>query len=110
MRSLTVLYDPKCSVCCRARRWLAGQPQYVAITFVGASTERAREAFPDLDPEETLNDLTVVGDDGSVYRGAKAWLMCLWALQNYRSKALAMGSPALLPSARRFFDWVSRNR
>ncbi|MEM8882767.1 MAG: DUF393 domain-containing protein [Planctomycetota bacterium] len=110
MNQLTVLYDASCHLCCRARRWLENQEQYVPLRFVGAATDHAKREFPYLDPEDTLQELTVVGDDGSIYRGAKAWVMCLWALVDHRGKALTIVSPALLPSARRFIDWVSRNR
>jgi predicted DCC family thiol-disulfide oxidoreductase YuxK len=107
---LTVLYDSGCALCCRARRWLADQPSFVELEFVGAATPHARKRFPHLNPEETKEDLTVVGDDGSVYRGAKAWLICLWATRRYRAWSLTLGTPALLPSARRLIEWVSRNR
>ena len=110
MTKLTVLYDPSCSLCCRARRWMQKQSQFVPLEFVGASTPRAKDMFPEIDSGETLQDLTVVADDGALYRGAKAWLICLWALRKYRGWSLTLGSDALLPSARRFIDWVSRNR
>jgi len=110
MNSLTVLYDSSCSVCCRARRWLEHQPQYVPLKFVGAATPHAEKRFPELDSAETLKQLTVVADDGGVYLGAKAWLMCLWALRQYRGWSLTLGSEAMLPSAQRFVEWVSRNR
>ena len=110
MTKLTVLYDPSCFLCCRARRWLQNQSQFVPLEFVGAGTSKARSEFPEIEPDETLEDLTVVADDGAVYRGTKAWLICLWALRKYRGWSLTLGSDALLPSARRFIDWVSRNR
>ena len=110
MNKLTVLYDPTCSMCCRARRWLENQPQYVELEFVGAGTARARTSYPDLDPEETMQNVTVISDEGGVYRGAKAWLICLWALRKYRGWSLTLGSAALLPSARSFVEWVSRHR
>jgi predicted DCC family thiol-disulfide oxidoreductase YuxK len=110
VKRLTVLYDSGCSICCRARRWLADQPAHVELEFVGAGTRHARERFPDLNPEETLEDLTAVTDEGAVYRGAKAWLICLWATRRYRAMSLTLGSPALLPSARRLIEWASRNR
>jgi len=110
MRSLTVLFDPSCTLCRAARWWLEGQPKYVPMAFVGAGTPEALRRFPDLDPASTLKEITVVGDGGQVYTGAKAWLMCLWALRNYRQRALLWSRPERLPYARRFVAWVSRNR
>lgn len=110
MRTLTVLYDPRCAVCRRARAWLEKEPKYVPMAFVPAGSPRARELFPDLPAESSLGELTVVGDDGSVYRGAKAFITCLWALRDYRAWSLRLASPELLPSARRFFVWFSEHR
>jgi predicted DCC family thiol-disulfide oxidoreductase YuxK len=110
VKALTVLYDARCSVCCRARRWLSRQPSYVDLEFVRAGSAEARDRYPELSAARTQEELTVVGDDGSIYRGAKAWLICLWALRQYRSWSLTLSSPALLPSARRFVGWASRAR
>ena len=63
MRSLTVLFDPGCTLCRAARAWLEGQKKYVSLEFVGAGTAEARRRFPDLDPASTLKEITVV-DDG----------------------------------------------
>ena len=78
---LTVLYDVRCALCCRARAWLADQPKYVPMAFVAAGSNEAKRRFPGLDHDSTLEELTVVGWGGEVYRGAKAWVMCLWALR-----------------------------
>jgi predicted DCC family thiol-disulfide oxidoreductase YuxK len=107
---LTVLYDDRCALCRRARAWLAEQPKYVSMAFIPAGSNEARRRFPDLDHDSTLEELTVVGWGGEVYRGAKAWVMCLWALKRYRSAALRMSEPEMLPVARRLIAWVSRNR
>lgn len=108
--ALTVLYDVRCALCCRARVWLAAQPKYVPMAFVAAGSNEAKRRFPGLDHDASLEELTVVGWGGEVYRGAKAWVMCLWALKRYRSAALRMSEPEMLPVARRLIAWVSRNR
>jgi predicted DCC family thiol-disulfide oxidoreductase YuxK len=110
IQKLTVLYDPACALCQRARHWLAAQPQYVRLEFIPAGSDLARRRFPALDHESTLRDLTVIGDGGEVYRGAKAWLMNLWALREYRETALRWSTPDRLPLARRLVAWVSRYR
>jgi predicted DCC family thiol-disulfide oxidoreductase YuxK len=110
MRKLTVLFDPGCMLCRAARLWLERQKKYVPLEFVGAGTTEARKRFPDLEPESTLREITVVDDGLRVYRGEKAWLMCLWALRGYRTNALRWSRPDRLPYARRFVAWVSRHR
>jgi len=108
--ALTVLYDVPCALCCRARYWLAEQPKYVPMAFVAAGSNEARRRFPGLDHDATLEELTVVGWGGEVYKGANAWVMCLWALKRYRSAALRLSEPEMPPVARRLIAWVSRNR
>jgi|GEM_PF-292150 len=107
---LTVLYDSRCALCRRARMWLEEQPKYVTLAFVEAGSAEARKRFPDLDHDTTLEELTVVGCGGEVYRNAKGWVMCLWALKNYRSAALRLSTPEMMPIARRMIAWVSRHR
>ena len=110
MRKLTVLYDPSCRICRRARRWLESQRQWVALEFIGAGTPVALRRFTDLTVDDTLAELHVVGDDGSVYRGAKAWVLCLWALRDYRAWSVLFGRPEMLPRAQKFVEWVSSHR
>lgn len=110
MGGLTVLFDRDCALCCRARSWLGRQRALVPLQFVPAGSLVARQLFPALDPAETLREMTVIGERGEVYRGAKAWLMCLWALRDYREMAIRWSAPERMEYARRFVAWVSRNR
>jgi predicted DCC family thiol-disulfide oxidoreductase YuxK len=100
--SFTVLYDAGCPLCRAAHRWLAARAQLVPLDFVAAGSAAARQRFPGLDHAATLRDLTVVADTGAVYVDDGAWLACLWALADYRGMAERLGTPALLPAARRF--------
>ena len=110
MTSLTVLYDATCPLCCRAARWLADQDQLVPLRFLAAGSPAARELVPDLDHASTRGEVTVVADDGAVYRGERAWLICLWALRKYRRKAAQFSKPGRQAAARMFVLWVSRHR
>ena len=101
IRSLTVLYDPRCPMCRAARAWLGHQRQLVPLRFVPAGSAEAHRAYPDLDHAATLRDVTVVDDNGGVYAADDAWLMCLWALDRYRLTATRMAEPGLRPLARR---------
>ncbi|HVM28804.1 MAG TPA: DUF393 domain-containing protein [Mycobacteriales bacterium] len=107
---VTVLYDASCHLCRRARAWLQRQPQAVALEFLPAASEQARRRYPFLDPQMTLEDLTVVGDGGEVWVGAKAWVVCLWALEGRQGLARRLSSPAVMPKARSVIDFVSRHR
>ena len=110
MRRLTVLYDTRCTLCREARRWLERQARLVDLEFVAAGSDELRRRWPGIDPDETLRQLTVVGDDRAVYRGAKAWVMCLWALREYRAWGVRLAAPHLRPFAERTFRWLSKRR
>jgi predicted DCC family thiol-disulfide oxidoreductase YuxK len=108
--TLVVLYDARCDLCCRIRAWLESQPKYVELAFIPAASDAARWRFPQLDHEATLKELTIVSDHGDVYRGAKAWLICLWALRQYRAWSFRLATPELMPFAQRVIARVSSNR
>jgi predicted DCC family thiol-disulfide oxidoreductase YuxK len=110
MRQLTVLYDPQCGLCRRVHAWLAQQPKYVDMVFVPVASEEAFYRYPKLNHALTVKDVTVISDQGAVYLGEKAWLMCLWGLRNYREWSLRLSSPELLPTVRRVVSMVSENR
>ena len=110
MDTLTVLYDARCNLCSRLRAWLEAQPAYVELAFVPAGSQEARRRFPALDHAVTTSELTVISDDGAVYIEAKAFLICLWALRDYRAWSLRLSSPDLIPLARRVVLWVAQNR
>lgn len=109
MRSLTVLYDARCGLCSNARRWLEGQPQIVPLELLPADSEETRRRYPTL-AETEPEELVVVSDEGDVYRGSQAWIVCLWALQDYREWSFRFAQPALLPLARGIFEWISTRR
>lgn len=110
MRQLTVLYDPQCGLCCRVHAWLVSQPKFIDLAFVAVASDEARLLYPALNHALTLRDVTVVDDRGGVYWGAKAWLMCLWALRDYREWSLRLSAPELLPTARKVVSMISQNR
>ena len=109
MLSLTVLYDARCGLCSNARRWLEGQPQIVPLELLAADSPEARRRYPTL-AEAEPEELVVVSDEGDVYRGPQAWIVCLWALQDYREWSFRFARPALLPLARGIVEWVSTRR
>ncbi|MEV4437625.1 DCC1-like thiol-disulfide oxidoreductase family protein [Streptomyces sp. NPDC049577] len=100
VRRLTVLYDAQCSLCVFLRDWLARQRQLVPLDLVPAGSEEARRRIPGLDHAATLDEITVVGDGGQVYRGAGAWVVCLWALAEHRPLAHRLSTPSGMRLAR----------
>ncbi len=114
MKRLTVLYDPTCGFCLRCKAWLQRQDQLLPLEFLAQGGDEARRRFPSLrqrvDPDGQPDELIAVGDDGQVFRDTRAWIMCLYALRDYRGLAMTLGKPAFRPYARRAYALVAGNR
>ena len=110
MKTLYVLFDGECALCHRCRRWLERQPAYVELRFVPLRSPVAAYRFPGNERFHPEEQLLAVTDTGEVYQGPHAWIMCLWALREYRAWAQRLASPTLLPWARRVCELVSENR
>ncbi|MFD3456576.1 thiol-disulfide oxidoreductase DCC family protein [Streptomyces sp. NPDC058691] len=110
VRRLTVLYDPDCHLCSFVRGWLSRQRQLVPLETIPVGSEEARRRFPRLDHASTLREITVIGDSGQVYSGDAAWLVCLWALSEYRPAAHRLSTRAGAPLARAAVLMAARYR
>jgi predicted DCC family thiol-disulfide oxidoreductase YuxK len=108
MRYLTVIYDSDCGLCARMIRWLMGQPKWIPLRVLPLS--QAGKMYPELAKNALREELTVVNDEGGVYVGDHAWLICLHALRRYRRQAQRLSRPGLRPFARQAFKIVSANR
>jgi len=97
---LTVLYDERCPLCRRLRRWLASRPALCRVGFVAADSADARERFPHLDHARTTRVLTVVDSDGRVYEGERAWLVCAWSIPGWRPVTEQLGTGLRLRAVR----------
>jgi len=108
MQRLVVLYDEACALCVRCRSWLGDQPSFIELPFMPSGSPEARAVYgavPWLGAE-----LVVVSDDGDVWVGPAAFLMCLWALRDYREWSYRLSGPAFAPLAERFFHAISGRR
>jgi predicted DCC family thiol-disulfide oxidoreductase YuxK len=110
VRRLTVLYDAQCGLCVRARGWLESRPAFVRLEFLPAASPAARARYPSLDVAATLRELHVVADDGRVWSGARAWVMCLWALRETRALSLHLAGPRGLAVAQGMVARLSERR
>lgn len=110
MRALYLLYDGRCELCRRLKNWVLRQDSWVELNLIPADSPLARRMFPGLDQVATSGDLVAISDTGEVYLNNHAWIMCLYALREYRAWAKRLSHPMLLPLARQAFDTLSRNR
>ncbi|MEP6822146.1 MAG: DUF393 domain-containing protein [Chthoniobacterales bacterium] len=107
---LSVIYDAECALCRRCRDWLNLQPKWVALDFVPLQSPDLPQRFPGIEALAPHDQLLVVSDKGEIYRGSSAWIMCLYALRDYRAWSQRLAHPALRPWAQRVCELVSQNR
>lgn len=110
MNRLHVLYDGECALCRRCREWLLRQPAYVPMEFLPFQAPEVPCRFPGIERWHPERELLVVSDAGDVYQGADAWIVCLWALREYREWSFRLAAPALKPLARAAVEAVSKHR
>jgi predicted DCC family thiol-disulfide oxidoreductase YuxK len=110
MKLLYVLFDGECSLCRRCRAWLARQPAFLELCFLPFPSTEVSRRFPGIEALHPEEQLLVVSDEGGVYRGSQAWVMCLYALRDYRQWSQRLAHPAFLPWARRVCELLSENR
>jgi hypothetical protein len=82
------------------------------MDFIASGSPQAVNLFPALQkPDQSAEELLVIDDQGGVYSNDDAWLMCLWALEDYREWAARLSaSPTLKGMARQMYSMISRQR
>ena len=110
MQSLTVFCDGKCDLCHACRQWLSSQPKFLDLRFVAFQSEEATAILPALADYQPDRQLIVLSDDGRLYLGDGAWIMCFYALVDYREWAQRLATPALRSLAKRLCKAISKHR
>ena len=109
MKKLYVLYDAQSDFALRCFRWLAAQPAVWPLEFVPFQAPELTARFVDIDHFRRRGPLLVVNDEGGVYPGPSAFILCFHALEDYQDWSFRLSAPVLLPLAQRAFDLVSAN-
>ena len=110
MNTLTLFYAARCGLCSSVRRWLTSQPAYVRLEFIPYDAPEARQRCPFIDQLHADQEIVVLSDDGHLWQGAGAWVMCLWALHDFREWSSRLASPAMRAIAKRIVQLISSNR
>ena len=97
-------------MCVRCRNWLSRKPAYVPLHFIPLQSPDLPRRFPGIEALRPNEQLLVISDNGAVYCGASAWIMCLWALEKYQTSAQRLADPMLLPFARVACELLSCHR
>lgn len=110
MKTLYVLYDHSCGMCCAAVDRLKREPRYIRLEFWPRTSRAAYSRFaPLIDPAQP-DQLVAVADTGEVYTGDAAWIMVLYALRSYRPLAMTLSSPVWRPWVGKAITLIGANR
>ncbi len=80
------------------------------MRFIPYASAEAQCRFPQVTKDQIPVELIAVSDEGGIYRGDCAWIMCLYALQNFREWSIRLSSPLLRPLARKAIELISDSR
>jgi predicted DCC family thiol-disulfide oxidoreductase YuxK len=107
---LFVLYDASCGLCSSFRTWLQGQHMQTPLNLVPLQSPTLEQQFIGIRAHHPEKEILVVDERGALYKGPAAWVMCLWALTEYRGLAFRLASPELLPFVQKVCTLLSSNR
>jgi predicted DCC family thiol-disulfide oxidoreductase YuxK len=110
VNTLTIFYDARCGLCSNVRKWLSAQPAYVGLEFLPYDSPAAKERCPEISRLQADREIVVMADTGDVWQGAGAWVMCLWALRDYREWSARFSGPTMQAVARKIVHLISANR
>ena len=110
MNALYILYDDTCPHSLRHREWLALQQPIVPLHMLPQRAAEAACRFPGIEAHLAPRELTAISDDGQLWTGPAASVMCLFVLEQHRGFAERLTRPGLLPYARTALEMLSRDR
>ena len=96
---IEVFYDGRCGMCCSFHEWINRQPRAYEIGFVPYQSEVAEKIFPGIGTLDPAREMIVRTDEGEIFRGAEAWVLCLNSCENYQMAARKLAGPRVLPVA-----------
>jgi len=99
MNKLFILYDAQNEFALRCRHWLGDNPSFLPLEFIPFQSPELLAKIPGVEAYKSSHHLLVVSNEGAVYAGPQAFIMCLYALEKYRDWAGRLSTPELLPFA-----------
>ncbi|MGJ8694998.1 MAG: thiol-disulfide oxidoreductase DCC family protein [Verrucomicrobiaceae bacterium] len=107
---IEVFYDGRCGMCCTFHEWINKQERAFEIRFTPYQAPEAEEHCPGIHALDPAREMVVHTCEGEFYRGAEAWVWCLYSCTHYRKAARRLGAPGLLPIAIRACRLLAANR
>lgn len=99
IKGMEVFYDGRCGMCCSFHEWIHRQPRAFAIEFIPYQAARAEQVYPGIGTLDPAREMVVRTSEQQIFRGAEAWVWCLYSCANHQTAARRLGGPRLLPVA-----------
>ncbi|MCW1922205.1 DUF393 domain-containing protein [Luteolibacter arcticus] len=110
IKGIEVFYDGRCGMCCSFHEWIARQPRAFPIGFIPYQSPDAERVFPGIGTLDPAREMVVRTSENKIFRGAEAWVWCLYSCANHQQTARRLAGPGLLPIAIRACRVLAANR
>lgn len=108
--NIEVFYDGRCGMCCTFHEWVNAQRRAFGVDFIPYQAGRAEVVFPGIGTLDPGREMVVRVDGGEIFRGAEAWVWCLYSCANYQNAARRLARPGMLAVAVRACRVLAANR
>lgn len=96
--------------CLRFHEWINRQARAFPIDFIPYQAADAERKFPGLGTLDPAREMIVRTGEYKVFRGAEAWVWCLYSCRNFQVTARRLAGPGLLPVAVQACRVLAANR
>ncbi len=110
IQKIEVFYDGRCGMCCSFHEWINRQPRAYQIDFIPYQSPNAESIFPGIGTLDPAREMIVRTWQNEIYRGAEAWVLCLYSCANHQTAAKKLATPRLLSVAIRACRVLAANR
>ena len=110
IEKIEVYYDGRCGMCCSFHEWINRQPRAFGIEFIAYQAARAEQIFPGVGRLDPAREMIVRTCGNEIFRGAEAWVLCLYSCANHQTAARRLAGPTLLPIAIHSCRLLAANR
>ena len=110
IQKIEVFYDGRCGMCCSFHEWINKQPRANRIEFIPYQSPMAEKVFPGIGTLDPAREMIVRTNRGVIFRGAEAWVLCLYSCANHQATARKLASPGLLSIAIHSCRLLAANR
>lgn len=110
-KTITIIYDEKCSLCKGCMKWLKLHALYKnAFDFLPCQSEALFKRFPTLKETDCLDSLHVIMPDNTILKGEESLIEIIARLKVYKNVSFLFNIPILRNILFVTYRWITNNR